>query len=80
MRYSIANLKGNFYGGKFACDLMEDGCAIARVTRPYMRIRYIPSMNFKWYSHAAERRFDEFCNSLSRSEAIEALAAHLPAR
>lgn len=77
MKYTVANVKGNPNKyGKLSFDILEDGIAIAKVTRGTARAGWIPLMVFKFYTERAEVRFENFCDSLSMTETCEALLTH----
>lgn len=76
MKYEIANAKGDFYGTKkLSFDILEDGIAIARVTRSARACWGM--MEYTFYSERAAHRFTDYCDSLSRDETCEALFTHL---
>lgn len=76
MKYTAANVKGDIDNKKdsISFDILEDGIAIASVTRGRAsRYGWIPRMVFKFHTEASELRFQDFCDSLSMSETAEIL-------
>lgn len=74
-KYTTANVKGKFrdYNKRLQFDILENGIAIARVTRKASRFGFIEELQFKFYTEQSKRRFQDYCDSLSMSEACEAL-------
>lgn len=77
-RYTLSAVKGNSfydYSRRLEFDILEDGIAIARVTRKARTMygQWIPSMDFKFYTDASRYRFQDCCDSISMEEACEAL-------
>jgi hypothetical protein len=76
MRYTVSNIKGNPSAyGKLSADLLEEGIAIAKVTRPAQTGGYIGDLSFKFYTDASKGRFVDWCDSISMSEGFEALTS-----
>lgn len=75
MKYSVANVTGSAKNHKrrLQFDLLEDGIAIARVTRKASRYGYIEPMQFKYYTGMAMLRFIGWCDASSPTEACEAM-------
>jgi hypothetical protein len=74
MRYTVGNVKGNPSAyGKLSADLLEDGIAIAKVTRGAQVGGFIDDLKFKFYTDASKNRFEDWCDSISMSEGFEAL-------
>lgn len=59
--------------GRITADLTESGLVVARVRRPSVRGGYVAPFEAKWFSERAKARFEDFADSLSIEEAIEAL-------
>jgi hypothetical protein len=72
MEYKISGLK-TAKNGKVSAFLVEDGYQIAKVSRKPSIAGTIQRTQFKFFSSAAEVRFENFCDSLSKSETVEAL-------
>lgn len=74
-KYTAANVVGKAFTGnmKIAFDILEDGIAIAHVTRGATRDGWIMDFKFKFYTDASKRRFENWCDSITMSEACEAL-------
>lgn len=53
--------------------LLEDGIQIAVVSRSVNRRGIIQPVGFRWFTTASEKRFMDFCDSISMSECVEAL-------
>ncbi len=63
--------KGTF--PSFKGDLYERDVIIARVSRGAVRDRFVPPIEYHFYSDASRNRFDNFADCLSIGESIEAL-------
>lgn len=72
--YTVDRVIGNYYirTRKLEFYILEDGIAIAKVTRP----QYGHELKFKWYTDRAQFRFMDFANACSMEETCEALLGH----
>jgi len=59
--------------GRATAFLLEDGIQIAKITRAGLQEGYIAETQFKFFTQGAEGRFQDFCDSLSMTETVEAL-------
>jgi len=78
MRYTAANIQGYYrsYDRRLQFDILENGIAIARVTREANVWGYIEPMQFKFYTENSRVRFDTFCNANDMTTTCEALLAN----
>ena len=60
--------------GRVTASLLENGSMIASVTRPAPGRWVEPYQIGVWFSQQARARFDDFCDCLSMSEALEAIS------
>lgn len=72
--YTIANRKPAFPNDLVA-DLLEDGIAIAKVRRTG-GVRTVARFSAKFYTDASRARFEDFCDSISISEGLEAMVGY----
>lgn len=72
--YTIANIQKSGKGAK--ADLLEDGIAIAKVTRTAGTRTSAPEFTAKFYTDASRNRFIGFCDSLSICETLEAMMGY----
>lgn len=75
-KYTIQTKFGNINSGKAARGfILENGSQIAQFKRDGKDdLGYISPIEVKWFSERAKARFEDFCNCLSISETIEAIA------
>lgn len=75
MNYTVANVKKSARGAAQA-DLLEDGIAIAKVKRTAGTRTWAPQFSAKFYTDASRARFEDFCDSISINEGVEALMGY----
>lgn len=80
MRYTAANIQGYYrsFNRRLQFDILEDGIAIARVTRCANTRggRWIPLMVFNFYTENSRVRFESLCDANNMTTTCEALLSN----